>query len=308
MRLGVLDVGSNTVNLLVVDAHRGARPVPQSSHKSVLRLMRYLEPSGQISPEGVRAVVDAVGAGAKQAADAGIDEMLAFATSALREAPNGPAVLDLVAAETGVQLQVLTGEDEARITFLAVRRWYGWSAGDMLLFDIGGGSLEIAAGGSENPDVAVSLPLGAGRTTIGFLPDDPPTAQQTAALREHAAGLLTTTARLFTDRPKPAHVVGSSKTVRSLARLAGSLADGVGPQDRLLLRRSALDDWVPRLAKIPADSRPALPGITVDRTFQIVAGGIVLSETMRAFKVAELEVSPWALREGLILLYLDRLG
>ena len=65
---------------------------------------------------------------------------------------------------------------------------------------------------------------------------------------------------------------------------------------------------MPRLAKIPADSRPALPGITVDRTFQIVAGGIVLSETMRAFKVAELEVSPWALREGLILLYLDRLG
>jgi len=96
--------------------------------------------------------------------------------------------------------------------------------------------------------------------------------------------------------------------VRSLARLAGSLADGVGPQDRLMLRRSALDDWVPRLAKIPADSRPALPGITVDRTFQIVAGGIVLSETMRAFKVNELEVSPWALREGLILLYLDRLG
>jgi exopolyphosphatase/guanosine-5'-triphosphate,3'-diphosphate pyrophosphatase len=280
MRLGVLDVGSNTVNLLVVDAHRGAPPVPQSSHKSVLRLMRYLEPSGSISPEGVRAVVDAVATAAQQAADAGIDEMLAFATSALREAPNGPAVLDLVADETGVRLQVLTGEDEARITFLAVRRWYGWSAGDMLLFDIGGGSLEIAAGGSENPDVAVSLPLGAGRTTIGFLPDDPPTAKQTTALREHAA----------------------------LARLAGSLADGVGPQDRLMLRRSALDDWVPRLAKIPADSRPALPGITVDRTFQIVAGGVVLSETMRAFKVNELEVSPWALREGLILLYLDRLG
>jgi exopolyphosphatase/guanosine-5'-triphosphate,3'-diphosphate pyrophosphatase len=308
MRLGVLDVGSNTVHLLVVDAHRGGPPVPQSSHKSILCLMRYLKPSGAISPEGVRAVVDAVGKAAKQAAAAGIDELLPFATSALREAPNGRALLDLVAAETGVRLQVLTGEEEARLTFLAVRRWDGWSAGDMLVIDIGGGSLEIGAGSTEVPDVAVSLPLGAGRSTVGFLHDDPPSAKQTEALREHASELLAETVQLFGDCPKPTHVVGSSKTVRSLARLAGSLAEGVGPQDRRMLRRSALDDWVPRLAKMPADSRPALPGITVDRTFQIVAGGIVLAETMRAFKVTELEVSPWALREGLILLYLDRLG
>jgi exopolyphosphatase/guanosine-5'-triphosphate,3'-diphosphate pyrophosphatase len=307
MRLGVLDVGSNTVHLLVVDAHRGAPPVPQASHKSVLRLMRYLEPSGTISPEGVRAVVDAVAQAVKQGADAGIDTMLPFATSALREAPNGPAVLDLVAEETGVRLQVLTGDEEARITFLAVRRWYGWSAGEMLLLDIGGGSLEIAAGGSEEPDVALSLPLGAGRSTVGFLHDDPPTAGQMRALRGHAAELLAEAVPAFGGRPRPAHVVGSSKTIRSLARLAGAVTDGVGAGERLVLRRAGLDDWIPRLARIPADARPALPGITVDRTFQIVAGGIVLAEAMRAFRLTELEVSPWALREGMLLLYLDRL-
>ncbi|MHB1489896.1 exopolyphosphatase [mine drainage metagenome] len=307
MRLGVLDVGSNTVHLLVVDAHPGGPPVPQSSHKSVLRLMRYVEPSGRIRPEGVRAVVDAVEVAARQAKDAGIDELLPFATSALREAPNGAAVLDRVAAETGVRLQVLTGEEEARVTFLAVRRWYGWSAGDVLLLDIGGGSLEIAAGGSEDPDVAVSLPLGAGRSTIGFLPDDPPSTAQVAALRAHASRLLAEAVDLFAASPKPAHVVGSSKTIRSLARLAGSVAEGVGPQDRFLLRRSALEDWIPRLAKIPAEARPALPGITADRTFQIVAGAVVLAATMRTFGIAELEVSPWALREGLILRFLDHL-
>ena len=307
MRLGVLDVGSNTVHLLVVDAHRGAPPVAQSSDKSVLRLMRFLGPSGEISAEGVRAVLDAVGRAARLAADAGIDALLPFATSALREAPNGLDILRLVEAETGVRLEVLTGEQEARITFLAVRRWYGWSAGDVLLFDIGGGSLEIAAGSSEIPDIAVSLPLGAGRSTIGFLHDDPPTAEQTAHLRKHAARVLADTAKVFADRAKAAHVVGSSKTIRSLARLAGSATEGLGPQGRMLLSRSGLNDWVPRLAKIPADARTALPGITEDRTFQIVAGGIVLSEAMRAFKVTELEVSPWALREGLILQYLDRL-
>ena len=309
MRLGVLDVGSNTVHLLVVDAHRGAPPVAQSSHKSVLRLMRYLDPSGAISEEGVRAVLDAVSGAVAAGAEAGIDELLPFATSALREAANGPEVLDLVESTTGVRLQVLTGDDEARLTFLAVRRWFGWAAGDMLLIDIGGGSLEIAVGDKEYPDVAVSLPLGAGRSTVGFLHDDPPTDAQVAALRAHArAELRGTRAALFADSPAPAHVVGSSKTVRSLARLAGTITDGIGPQDRRMLRRDALEDWVPRLARIPADSRPALPGITEDRTFQIVAGGIVLHETMKAFGLAELEVCPWALREGLILQHLDRLA
>lgn len=307
MRLGVLDVGSNTVHLLVVDAHPGARPIPTASHKSVLRLMRYLEPDGAISPEGVAAVLGAVGAAAKTAREAGIDELLAFATSAIREAANGEHLLDLVERETGVRLDVLSGDDEARITFLAVRRWYGWSAERILLFDIGGGSLEIAQGGDEVPDVARSLPLGAGRSTILFLPDDPPSTEQVGRLREHARRVIEASLPDFAGLPAPDHVVGSSKTIRSLARLAGWTEEGVGSAERAILKRKGLDDWIPRLARIPADARPALPGITADRTFQIVAGAVVLSEAMRAFDVDELDVSPWALREGLILRRLDHL-
>ena len=170
MRLGVLDVGSNTVHLLVVDAHPGARPIPTASHKAVLRLMRYLEPDGAISDEGVAAILDAVGGAADAGLARGIEELLPFATSAIREAANGEEVLARVARETGVELQVLSGDDEARLTFLAVRRWYGWSAERILLFDIGGGSLEIAQGIDEIPDVARSLPLGAGRSTIAMPP------------------------------------------------------------------------------------------------------------------------------------------
>ncbi|MFZ4893477.1 Ppx/GppA phosphatase family protein [Plantibacter sp. Mn2098] len=308
MRLGVLDVGSNTVHLLIVDAHPGARPIPESSHKSVLRLMRYLTDDGSISDEGVQAILDAIGGAAKIARESGLDELLSMATSAIREAKNGPEVLALIEEQTGIALQVLSGEDEAKLTFLAVRRWYGWSADRILLLDIGGGSLEVAAGGDEYPDVAISLPLGAGRSTVGFLHNDPPTAPQQDNLRAYAREVLREGLTHFADLPQAQHVVGSSKTIRSLARLAGSVADGVGGTDRSLLRRSQLDDWVPRLARIPADSRPALPGITADRTFQIVAGGIVLSEAMAAFGVRELDVSPWALREGIILRYLDRLA
>jgi exopolyphosphatase/guanosine-5'-triphosphate,3'-diphosphate pyrophosphatase len=307
VRLGVLDVGSNTVHLLVVDAHEGAPPVPMAADKSVLRLMRYITPEGAINDEGVAAVLKSVQHAADVAEQHNIDELLPFATSALREATNGPELLDRVEQETGVSLQVLSGEDEARLTFLAVRRWYGWSAGNILLFDIGGGSLEIAAGGAEFPEVALSLPLGAGRSTVGFLHHDPPLPEEVTALRKHAASVLHDVVKAFAHLPAPHHIVGSSKAIRSLARLAGTTSDGVGAADRLRLGRTELDDWVPRLARIPAEARPALPGITADRTFQIVAGGIVLSAAMAAFGAAELEVSPWALREGVILRYLDRL-
>ncbi|TFC14620.1 Ppx/GppA family phosphatase [Cryobacterium algoritolerans] len=308
MRLGVLDVGSNTVHLLVVDAHAGAQPVPMASDKAVLRLMRYLTPAGEITEEGCTAVLEAVRNAAGIARRHSVDDLLPFATSALRDATNGADLLARVERETGVALQVLSGEDEARLTFLAVRRWYGWSARDILLFDIGGGSLEIAGGGNEIPTVAVSLPLGAGRSTIGFLHNDPPLPDQVTALRKHAAAVLADAVNAFAGLPTPHHVVGSSKTIRSLARLAGSTSEGFGSGERMLLGRSQLADWVPRLARIPAEARPALPGITADRTFQIVAGGIVLGAAMAAFDVAELEVSPWALREGIILRYLDHLG
>ena len=306
MRLGVLDLGSNTVHLLVVDAHPGARPLPAATHKSVLRLMRYIAPDGSISDEGCDALLDAISSALRVAEEEDIDELLPFATSALREATNGPELLERVRQQTGVDLQVLSGADEARLTFLAVRRWLGWSSGRILLLDIGGGSLEIASGTDEYPDTAVSLPLGAGRSTIGFLHLDPPTDDQLTALRDYARATLAEAVGRFSGRGRE-HVIGTSKTIRSLARLAGSTASGPGGTERSLLRRSELADWVPRLAQLPADARTALPGITADRTFQIVAGGVVLREAMRALDVAELEVCPWALREGIILRYLDHL-
>ncbi|WP_368498621.1 Ppx/GppA phosphatase family protein [Herbiconiux sp. A18JL235] len=308
MRLGVLDVGSNTVHLVVVDAHPGARPVPAADHKSVLRLMRYLEPDGGISREGVTAIVDAISAAMEVARREGIDELLPMATSALREARNGAEVLAQIEAATGVALRVLSGEDEGRLTFLAIRRWYGWSSGNILLFDIGGGSLEIAAGSDEYPEVAVSLPLGAGRTTVQFFPADPPTPEQMLELRAHSRQVMRADALpTFEGMPPFQHVVGSSKTIRSLARLAGSSSASASGDERRTLRRADLKDWIPRLGQLPAEARQSLPGITPDRTFQIVAGAIVLHSVMKLYDVEELEVSPWALREGILLRYLDGL-
>ncbi len=112
---------------------------------------------------------------------------------------------------------MLGGEAEARFTFLAVRRWFGWAAGQILLFDIGGGSLELASGGDELPDAAASVPLGAGRMTIQFFPDDPPGEAAVATLADHARRALAPVVKTFKDQPRPDHGVGSSKAIRSLA-------------------------------------------------------------------------------------------
>ena len=109
---------------------------------------------------------------------------MAFATSAVRDATNSEDVLSRVSSETGVALQVLSGVDESRLTFLAVRRWYGWSAGRIINIDIGGGSLELSNGVDEEPEVALSLPLGAGRLTREWLPDDPPGRRRVGMLRD----------------------------------------------------------------------------------------------------------------------------
>lgn len=292
----------------MAEARPGGRPHAATSKRTVLRLMRYLEPDGSISEEGVVALERAVGEARAVAAREHVDELLATATSAVREATNGPEVIARIEAALGQELQVLGGESEARFTYLAVRRWFGWSAGQILLFDIGGGSLELASGSDELPDAAASVPLGAGRTTIEFLHDDPPGAEAVERLRAHAGEVLAPVAARFLAEPRPDHVVGSSKAIRSLAKLAGYPMPGWSGIERMVLPRAALGSWIPRLARIPASARQELPGITADRTFQIVAGAVVLHTAMTALEVDELEVSPWALREGVLLRYIESLG
>ena len=307
MRLGVIDVGSNTVHLLIVDAHPGASPVPYHSQRSTLRLMRYLDADGAIAEEGVLRIVAAVKESADTARAIGVDDLISTATSAIREATNGDDVLRRIAHETGVELVVLSGEDEARITMLAVRRWLGWSAGEILLFDIGGGSFEIAQGADEYPDVQASLPLGAGRTTVRFLAEDPPQRSDISRLRAHARAELTQLRdELFADRPRPKRVVGTSKTIRSLARLVGGPSDPV-TGDLAQLHYAGLREWEPTLRAMTGSTREHLPGITPERGYQILAGAVVLRTAMKVFDVQTMTISPWALREGIVLRYIDAL-
>ncbi|GAA5166935.1 Ppx/GppA phosphatase family protein [Ornithinimicrobium tianjinense] len=307
MRLGVIDVGSNTVHLLVVDAyHPGAHPMPDYSHSTVLRLAEHLTPEGDISTEGAATLARFVTECVEVAEERGVRRLMGFATSAIRDAGNTQQVLDQVRDSSGVDLQVLDGDSEAQVTFLAARRWFGWSAGRLLLIDIGGGSLELAAGLDETPDAAVSLPLGAGRLTRE-LAGDPPDAAELKALRKRVRS------EIASVQPRLARVgerhlaVGTSKTIRSLARACGAAPRAEGPYVQRTLSLADLSELVPRIAGMTAAQRAELPGVSGARAPQLLAGAVVVEAAMDLFGVESLAVCPWALREGLILQFLDSL-
>ncbi|HEY2639406.1 MAG TPA: Ppx/GppA phosphatase family protein [Streptosporangiaceae bacterium] len=307
MRLGVLDVGSNTVHLLVVDAHQGGRPIPAFSHKAELRLGDNLDSQNRLSDEVARRLRDYVLEALQIAEDKGVRQMLGFATSAMRDAANGDALLASIEAETNVAIKVLPGADEARLTFLAARRWFGWSSGRLLLLDIGGGSLEIATGLDEDPDSAVSLPLGAGRLTRDWLPGDPPSPDDVRKLRRHVRAEIATTVGTLLRDGLPNHAVATSKTFRQLARIAGAAASNEGPYVRRTLKRTDVTAIAERLSHMTTAERIAMPGVSEGRAQQLAAGAVVADAAMDLLNLPVLEICPWALREGVILRQLDTL-
>lgn len=301
MRLGVLDVGSNTIHLQVMDAHSGARPTPTTNFKVELRLTQYLNKSGTISIEGINALHDAIANAVSHAHENNTDEILAFATSAIREAKNGTSIIQEINDRHQIDLQILTGDEEARMTFLAVRRWLGWSAGKLLVLDIGGGSLEIASGKDENPEATISLPLGAARLTRDFLIGDPYSTKDVKFLENYVAHNLEEKLPLELRAHEANHFVGTSKTFRTLARLSGYWFN----ENPKYLELANLEAMTAKLAAMSDRVRAELPGVSSSRSQQIVAGAIVARSAMDILEINRLEICPWALREGIVLRRLD---
>jgi exopolyphosphatase/guanosine-5'-triphosphate,3'-diphosphate pyrophosphatase len=262
-------------------------------------------PDGTIDPAGTDRIVRAVNRAMSAATRLGVQQLYVFVTSAVRDAANRDQILDRVEAEAGVRPQYLAGVDECRLTYLAVHQWYGWSAGRQLVLDIGGGSMEIAFGRDSEPELSVSLPLGAGRLTREFLPDDPPSQAQLAALRSHVRATLREVADRLLWEGVPDRVIGTSKTFKQLARLSGSPAQRRGPFVRRSVTAADLEDWIPRLATLPAAQRAKLSGLSRPRSRQILAGAVVARATMKSLNVGSVDVCPWALREGIVLHYLQ---
>ena len=282
--------------------------MPAKSVKRELRLAEHLTPEGALSDDGVDALVSFIAGALVEAEDQGCESVMAFATSAIREASNTDEVLAQVLLTTGVDLLVLSGEQEAKLTFLAVRRWFGWSSGRLAVFDIGGGSLEIATGADEVPEVTLSYELGAGRLTREWLRSDVPLDSEYRDLRKYVRAQIARSAGSVLRAGHEDHAVATSKTFRSLARVCGAPPSSDGPFVRRTLPRATLAKQLPKLAQMTRDDLAQLPGVSAGRAHQLVAGGVVAEAVMDIFGIEALEICPWALREGVILQSLDSLS
>ena len=270
-----------------------------------MRLAESIDDSGKLDRRGAEKLISTVSEFSKIARSSGCEDVMAFATSAVRDAANCEDVLARVRAETGVDLQVLAGVDESRLTFLAVRRWFGWSAGRIIGLDIGGGSLELSSGVDEEPDVALTLPLGAGRLTREWLPDDPPGRRRVAMLRDWLDSELAEAAQTVLDAGPADLAVGTSKTFRSLARLTGAAPSAAGPRVKRVLTANGLRQLIAFISRMTTADRADLEGVSAERAPQIVAGALVAEASMRALSLEAMQICPWALREGIILRRLD---
>ncbi|MFM1906137.1 MAG: hypothetical protein RIT32_933 [Actinomycetota bacterium] len=308
MRLGVLDIGSNTVHLLVCDVAPGSAPLPAFSIKEPLGLIGHLTPAGSFDARMSNQLTEVITELLASAKSNGCREILAFATSAIREASNGQAVLDEVIRKTKQEISVLSGPDEARLTFLATRRWFGWSSGTLLNLDIGGGSFELAIGSGELPDAAISLPLGAGRLTKDFQLSDPPTSKQVKQLNDYIYAEIENIIDQITTDDGADHVVGTSKTFRSLARIAGAAPSAAGPYVKRVLPAAKLMDFADQVTEMTVQQRTSLPGVSKARAPQLAAGALVAAAAVDLLDIAEIEISPWALREGILLRQIDSLS
>ncbi|PZP36011.1 MAG: exopolyphosphatase [Kocuria rhizophila] len=308
MRLSVLDVGSNTVHLLLLDVYPGSKPEPYASHKMALRLVEHQDEQGRITDHGRDLLTSFVVEARDFAVEHDAEDLLAFATSAIREATNGADVLDHVQSRSGVTLTEISGDQESAITFYAVRRWFGWGAGRIMDFDIGGGSFEMAVGTNALPTVATSVPLGAGRMYRTFLGgSDVASPADVKKLRRHVRTTLKPAVEKIEKGGRPDLAVGTSKTFRSLARICGAAPSAQGPYVPRIMHAEDLRLWTRRMEAMTVSERAELPGVSEHRAAQVLAGAIVAETAMDMLDIGTLCISPWALREGLILRRLDRL-
>ncbi|WP_329333136.1 hypothetical protein OG252_01765 [Streptomyces sp. NBC_01352] len=300
---GVLDVGCHSALLTVVRRRPGTVLEPVFSRKVRLSLHETLDGKGRLGKAGMesveRAVAEAVAAGPRLRGP----EVFAFATSVIRDAPNRDEIVARVARTTGTRLRLLTGEEEARLAYVAARQWAGPTAGQLLVLDIGGGTVEIASGTGDQPRAVYSLPLGARRITRDWLPGGTvPSQRRLAEIRQHLRRSLEAVPGLPQAEPG-GRVLACSKTFEQLARLAAARAKSRRARRQLALpqlRRS-----VSLLADAGPSRRAKLPGISRHRAEQSLAGALIAETLMEACGAKEVEICPWSTREGLLL---ERLG
>jgi exopolyphosphatase/guanosine-5'-triphosphate,3'-diphosphate pyrophosphatase len=303
-KLAAVDIGSNSIHLLMVEL------LPQYAFrvlgrdKEMVRLGKGGYTRHRLTPEAMDAAVAALARFRKLAAGQGIEIFRAVATSAVREAVNGGDFIERVRKDLGLKVKVISGREEGRLVYLAVRHGVDLRDEPTLIIDLGGGSLEIVVGDRERMLQVESFKLGAGRTAELFLSADPPGAEELYALEQHVR-LALAPVRETLIALKPTRCIGTSGTIVALAELCAR-SGGAGAGDGRAVGREALADLYRKLCKRSTEQRLKMDGMDPRRADQIVSGAAVLLGVMEALGVERVEAGEQALRDGIVLDYLER--
>ena len=302
MRIAALDLGSNSFHLLVADVHPDGTFEAVAREKEMLRLGDDVSGNHSISPGLADRAVETVRR-YKQLSDAlGATEMLAKATSAIRSADNGSELVDRIETEADVEVEVISGLEEARLIFAAVRASVVIDPAPALGIDIGGGSVELMIGDGSGLRWAESVALGVGRLTAEFVREDPPSKGERKRLEEHVRATLEPLVADVVSRA-PGMCVGTSGTINDLARMAEARRTGEVPptSNGLRVARADLEELNDKITRSKASDRRRMPGLEEKRTELLPAGSILLQTALELFDIETLTVSDWALREGIVL-------
>ena len=298
VRVAVLDLGSTSFRLVVADWDPGIGLVPRVQRRKHLNLGMVVGREGRIPEPHASAAVKAVTKLRRRAELSGTDRIVAVATSALRDAGNGEKVARRLAAAAGVPVHILSGDEEAALTFRALQAGLPRPGGPVLGVDLGGGSLELAVGTGSRLDWTSSLELGASRLVGRFIRHDPVTRNERARIEAHIETILDT---LPGDSPWPADCVAAGGTVKALARLMIASGAAAGPLHGLQLATVDIEALGELLLVEEQRRRRRLPGMDRHRVDVLGAGTLVLARLLRRLDLGEVTVSEWGLREGVIL-------
>jgi exopolyphosphatase / guanosine-5'-triphosphate,3'-diphosphate pyrophosphatase len=297
-RYAAIDVGTNTVLLLVAERTPSGF-IPVAERGSITRLGKGVDASRRLAAEAMERTLDAVGRFAAEARSLGVQALVVSATSAARDAQNGAEFLAAARARAGVEVEILSGEEEARLSYLAVATDFGAEAAEreLVAIDIGGGSTEFIFGTGFSVRFRTSINIGSVRLTERCIRSDPPSTEDLARLK-------TELNRALGQVPRPranALVVGVAGTVTTLY----AVANGIAPYDAARvhkgwLSREELARTRARLAAVPLAARRSIPGLQPERADVIIAGALLLEQALEHLGAAGVRVSDRGLRWGLL--------
>ncbi|MCG0275809.1 MAG: Ppx/GppA family phosphatase [Thermosediminibacteraceae bacterium] len=301
MKAAVIDLGSNSTRLLIAEIE-GEKIKPLFKDLITTRLGEGVIKNGLLSPKSMENTLSAVAEFKKKALSSDCERIIAFATSAVREARNGKDFLDLIERETGIEVRLLPGQEEAKLSFLGARESLGIQ-GQALVIDIGGGSTELALGKKEI-ELSESLPMGAVRWTGQFLKSDPPKVEEIDALRSEAEKLLCGFKKRFQEVKNPEGVtaIGVGGTFTTLSAICLKLREYHWSKVHgCVLQFESVEDITRKLCRLTANERKQIPGLAPERADIIAAGALIALEIMKVLELESVIVSEADLMEGILL-------